>query len=177
MSSLGLQGAPLVTHPSVSGSKFIRAMTDLVNGRAPDSAMLARMWSAKVIDHHDVGVSRSSVVDQPFLVRRYANPAISKDFERTFLHESNSPDSLSCEVEDFDTPLLREKYVLGLEVAIHDPSLVRCRQFLSHLHGIVDRLPDRGAATCRRCGSGIGTTVNVVDANHRGCVRDRQQGS
>src|SRR5438876_12442874 len=102
MSSLGLQGAPLVTHPSVSGSKFIRAMTDLVNGRAPDSAMLARMWSAKVIDHHDVGVSRSSVVDQPFLVRRYANPAISKDFERTFLHESNSPDSLSCEVEEFN---------------------------------------------------------------------------
>src|SRR5437773_10234850 len=32
--------------------------------------------------------------------------------------------------------------------------------------------PIWGAATCRRYAPGIGTTVNVVDANHRGCVRD-----
>ena len=44
------------------------------------------------------------------------------------------------EVQDLDPPVLRQKDVLGLQVPVHDPLLVRRGQSLRDLHRVVDRL-------------------------------------
>ena len=51
-----------------------------------------------------------------------------------------------AEVEDLDPPVLRQKDVLGLQVPVHDPLLVRRGETLRDLHRVVDRLARRDRA-------------------------------
>jgi hypothetical protein len=52
-----------------------------------------------------------------------------------------------AEVEDLHAAVLRDEEVLGLEVSVDDPLLVRRRETLRDLQGVVDRLALREAAT------------------------------
>jgi hypothetical protein len=54
-----------------------------------------------------------------------------------------------AEVEDLDPPLGGDEQVLGLEVAVDDPLLVRCGQAVRHLDRVVDRLADRQRARAK----------------------------
>jgi hypothetical protein len=45
-----------------------------------------------------------------------------------------------AEIQDLDPPVLGYENVLGLQVAVHDSLLVRCRQSVRDLHSIFDRL-------------------------------------
>ena len=52
-----------------------------------------------------------------------------------------------AEVEDLDAPVLRDEEVLGLQVPVDDPLLVRGGEAVRDLHRIVDRLARRKPAT------------------------------
>ena len=51
-----------------------------------------------------------------------------------------------AEVEDLDPPVLRHEHVLGLQVPVDDPLLVRGGEALGDLHRVVDRLARRDRA-------------------------------
>ena len=51
-----------------------------------------------------------------------------------------------AEVEDLDAPVLRHEQVLGLQVPVDDPLLVRRREAARDLDRVVDRLARRRAA-------------------------------
>ena len=86
------------------------------------------------------------------------------------------------EVEDLDAPVLRQEQVLGLQVAVDDPLLVRRGEAPRDLHRVVDRLAhrerarraaaraaSRPRAAPSRCTASRRRRADVVD---RGDVRD-----
>ncbi len=46
-----------------------------------------------------------------------------------------------AEVQNFDSPVFRDEQVLRFQIAVHDAFVVRRRQAVGHLDGVIDRLP------------------------------------
>ncbi len=59
------------------------------------------------------------------------------------------------EVENLDSAVVRHEDVLGLQVAMHDPLLMRRREAMSDLDREVDRLSRREPPACERTAKGL----------------------
>jgi hypothetical protein len=58
------------------------------------------------------------------------------------LHQLRQP-----EVQNLHPPVLGDEQVLRLQIAMHDPLLVRRRQPICHLHGIIDSFAQPDSTT------------------------------
>ena len=90
-----------------------------------------------------------------------------------------------AEVEDLDVPVLREEDVVGLQVPVDDPALVRRGEAAGDLEAVVDGLPlrDRDAAVeppaerfaLEELRDGVGDAVVPAEVVDREDVRVRER--